>query len=153
MFTILQSDGVLSASDVKGVAADVIGQLPAIEGSHLDSGDIWPVVILAAVNQMSIRETCDETDDTPYDDAVMDWMHTLDRSWLEFAANLLFVHLAMTILDRSGSRVISIDFVDNSYHGTHAEDDGDVSGEYAQSWRQVPSQEFRTTDSVHERGG
>lgn len=100
--------------------------MPGIEGSPLDSGDIWPVVTLAAANQTSVWETCDETDDTPCDDTVMDWLHTLDRGWLEFAANLLFMRLAMTILDPDRSRIVSIDFVDNPYHGTHHENDGEL---------------------------
>ena len=41
MLDLPEPDGVLSAADVKDVAADVIGQLPfqGIEGSPLDSGD------------------------------------------------------------------------------------------------------------------
>lgn len=128
MFTIPQPDGVLSAADVKEVAAFIIGQLPlsGIEGTRLDSDDIWPVVVLAAVNQTPVRETCDKTDDTPCDDTVMDWLHTLDREWLEFAANLLFMRLAMTILDPDRSRIVSFNFVDNPYHGTYAHDEGEL---------------------------
>jgi hypothetical protein len=37
----------------------------------------------------------------------------LDRDWLEFVANLLLGRLALTILDRSGSRIVFIDFIDN----------------------------------------
>jgi|GEM_PF-2119064 len=105
---------------------DYAASMGKIEGSPLDSDDIWAVVILAAVNQTSIWEVCDETDETPCDDVVMDWLHTLDRGWLEFTANLLFRRLAMTILDPSRSRIVSIDFVDNPYHGTHYEDDGEL---------------------------
>ena len=110
-----QPDGFLSAWDVKGVAADVIGELPlpGIEGSPLDPGDIWSVAILASVNQTSVREVCAENSEALCDDTVFDWLHTLDRGWVGFAANLLFMQLAMTILDRSGSRIVSIDFVDN----------------------------------------
>ncbi|GAB7020979.1 hypothetical protein JCM18750_38410 [Halostagnicola bangensis] len=56
MFTIPQSDGVLSESDVKDVAEDVISQLPlpGIECSPLDPGEIWAVVIFAVVNQTSV---------------------------------------------------------------------------------------------------
>jgi len=56
VFSIPQPDVVLSARDVKEVAADVIGELPlpGIEGSPLDSGDIWPVVNMASVNQTSV---------------------------------------------------------------------------------------------------
>ena len=116
-----QPDGFLSAWDVKEVAADVIGELPVpgIEGRALDPGDIWSVVTLASVNQTSVREVCAENHETPCDDTVFDWLHTIDRGWLEFAANLLFMQLAMTILDRSGSRIVSIDFVDNPYYGTY----------------------------------
>jgi hypothetical protein len=87
-----EPDGVLSAGDVKEVAADVIGQLPmeGIEGSPLDSGDIWPVVTMASVNQSSVWKVTSQTDDTPCDDTVMDWLHTLQRDQLEMAASLLF---------------------------------------------------------------
>jgi len=56
MLNLPEPDGVLSAADVKEVAADVIGQLPlrGIEGSPLDSDDIWPVVTMASVNQSSV---------------------------------------------------------------------------------------------------
>jgi len=123
-----EPDGVLSAADVKDVAADVIGQLPlrGIEGSPLDSGDIWPVVTMASVNQSSVWEVTSQTDDTPCDDTVMDWLHTLQREKLEMAANILFRHLALTILDPDRSRIVSVDFVDNPYHGDPAEEDGEL---------------------------
>jgi len=91
-------DGVLSAADVKDVVADVIGQLPlqGIEGRALDSGDIWPVVTMASVNQSSVWEVTSQTDDTPCDETVMDWLHTLQCEKLEMAANILFRHLALT---------------------------------------------------------
>ena len=52
MFNISEPDDHLSASDVKDLAADLIGQLPlpGVEGSPLDPGDIWIVVILACAN-------------------------------------------------------------------------------------------------------
>jgi hypothetical protein len=61
-------------SDVKEVAFDLTGELPlpGIEGSPLDSGDIWPAVVLAAVNQTSVWDTCNDSDATPCDDTVMD---------------------------------------------------------------------------------
>jgi len=123
-----EPDGVLSAADVKDVAADMIGQLPlrGIEGSPLDSGDIWPVVTMASVNQSSVWEVTSQTDDTPCDDTVMDWLHTLQRDQLEMATSLLFRHLAMTILDPDRSRIVSIDFVDNPYHGDPDEDSGEL---------------------------
>ena len=58
MLELPQLDGFLSAWDVKGVAVDVIRELPlpGIEGSPLDPGGIWSVVILASANQTSVRE-------------------------------------------------------------------------------------------------
>jgi len=128
VFTIPQPDGVLSTAEVKEAADGVIGELPlpGIEGSPLDSDDIWPVVIMASVNQSSVWEVTSQTDDTPCDDTVMDWLHTLQRERLEMAANLLFRHLALTILDPDRSRIVSIDFVDNPYHGDPDEDSGEL---------------------------
>jgi len=123
-----EPDGVLSTADVKEVAADVIGQLPlrGIEGSPLDSDDIWPVVTMASVNQSSVWEVTSQTDDTPCDDTVLDWLHTLERDHLEMAANILFRHLTLTVLDPDRSRIVSIDFVDNPYHGHPDEDGGEL---------------------------
>ena len=128
MLELPEPDGVLSAADVKEVAADVIGQLPmeGIEGSPFDSGDIWPVVTMASVNQSSVWEVTSQTDDTPCDDTVMEWLHTLQRHQLEMAAHLLLRHLALTILDPDRSRIVSIDFVDNPYHGSPDEDSGEL---------------------------
>jgi len=128
VFSIPQPDGVLSDSDVKDLAEDVICRLPlpGIEGSPLDPGDIWAVVILAAVNQTSIWETCKDNDNAACDDTVMDWLHTLNREWLERVANRLLWELAMTILDPDRSRIVSIDFVDNPYHGTYADEEGEL---------------------------
>ena len=36
------------------------------------------------------------------------------------------MQLAMTILDRSGSRIVSIDFVDNPYHGTYNDEKSEL---------------------------
>ncbi len=128
VFSVPQPDGVLSDSDVKDLAEDVICQLPlpGIEGSPLDPGDIWAVVILAAVNQTSIWETCKDNDNAVCDDTVMDWLHTLNREWLEQVANRLLREVAMTILDPNRSRIVSIDFVDNPYHGTYADEEGEL---------------------------
>jgi len=128
MFTIPEPDGYLSASEVKDVAAKTIASipLPGIEGSPLDSGNIWLIVILASVNQTSIWDVCTNHNDAPCDDTVLAWLHTLDRDSLETASNLLFRHLALTILDPDRSRIVSIDFVDNPFHGSPAEDDGEL---------------------------
>jgi hypothetical protein len=120
-FEIPEPDGYLSASDLKDVAADVIGllPLPGVEGySPLDPGDIWLVVILAYVDQTSIWETCKDTDGIPCDDTTLTWLHTLNRHWLEVVANLLLARLAMTILDPERSRIVSIDFIDSPITAT-----------------------------------
>ncbi len=124
MFTIPQPDGILSDSDVKDLAKDLICQfpLPGVEGSSLDPGKIWAVVILAAVNQTSIWETCKGNDYTLCDDTVMDWFHTLNREWLERIANRLLTQLAMRILDPNWLRIVSINFVDNPHHGKYADE-------------------------------
>jgi hypothetical protein len=123
-----EPDGVLSAVDAKYVAIDVIGQLPlrGIEGSSPDSGDIWPVVTMASVNHSSVWEVTSQTDDTPCDDTVMDWLHTFQREKLEMAAKILFRHLTLTILNPDRSRTVSIDLVGNPYHGDPVEKDGEL---------------------------
>ena len=128
MFTLPEPDGCLSASDVKDLAEEVISPLPlpGVEGSPLDPGDIWLVVILACVNETSIWETCKDTDGTPCDDTVFTWLHTLNRQWLEFVANHLLGRLAMTVLDPERSRTVSIDFIDNPYHGDHHVEEGEL---------------------------
>ena len=95
MFTIPDPDGYLSASDVKDIAAELISclPLPGVEGSPLNPGDIWLIVILACVNQNSIWDTCNDTDGTPCDDTILTWLHTLDRHWLEVVVNLLLEQL------------------------------------------------------------
>jgi hypothetical protein len=125
VFTTPGPDKYLSASDVKDVAEEVIAPLPlpGVEGSPLDPGDIWLVVILACVNQNSIWDTCNDTNGTPSDDTVLTWLHTIDRGWLEFIANLLLGRLTMTIPDPDRSRIVSIDFIDNPYHGEHYADE------------------------------
>jgi len=128
VFNLPDPDGHLSASEVKDLAEEVISPLPlpGVEGSPLDPGDIWPVVILACVNETSIWETCKDTDGTPCDDTTLTWLHTLNREWLEVVANLLLRRLAMTILDAERSRIVSIDFIDNPYHGDHYTDEGEL---------------------------
>jgi hypothetical protein len=90
VFKTLQPDGYFSASNVKDVAESVIGQLPlpGIESSPLNPGEIWALVIFAAVKQTSVWDSCTEMEQAPCDDTVMEWLHTLNRGWLEFAAVL-----------------------------------------------------------------
>lgn len=123
-----EPDDVLTDSDIKELAEDVIGELPlpGIEGSPLDSDDIWSVVTLASVNQTSIWEVCNNNNSTPCDDTVLEWLHTINRDALELSSNLLFMQLATTILDPERSRIVSIDFVDNPYHGSHHQQQGEL---------------------------
>jgi len=95
MFNLPDPDGYLSASEVEDVAEEVIAplSLPGVEGILLDPGDIWLVVILACVNQTSIWENCNDSNGTGCDYIVFAWLHTLDREWLEFVANLLLGRL------------------------------------------------------------
>jgi len=97
-----------------------------IRGLALDSGETWAVVTLTAVNQTSVWETCKDNDNAPCDDTVMDWLHTLNREWIERIANGLLKEIAMTILDRSGSRIVSIDSVNNPYHRTDSDESGEL---------------------------
>jgi len=120
MLTLHKTDPieVLSAADVTDVAADVIGQLPlrGIKGQALASDDILPVATLTSVNQSSVWKVAFQTNDVPCDHTVIDWLHTLQREKFEMAENILFLHLVLTILYRSGSRIVSVDFVDNPYY-------------------------------------
>ena len=128
MFSIHQPDSRLTAADAKELAQDQIDDLPlpGIEGSSLDPGDIWPVVTRAAVGQTSVWEICTQTDDTPCDDAVRDWLHTIDQDDLEDTANELLAEQATEVLDLDRSRTILLDFVDNPYHGTYDDDAGEL---------------------------
>jgi hypothetical protein len=64
------------------------------------------------VNKTSIWETCDEHDETPCDDTVL----------------ACFTHLIVggSKLVLTSSLVVSIDFIDNPYHGDHYDDEGEI---------------------------
>lgn len=128
MFDPTQPDDRLSATDAKELAHDQISDLPlpGIEGSPLDPGDIWPVVARAAVGQTSVWEICSQTDETPCDDAVREWLHTVDQDDIEAAANELLADQATEVLDLSRSRTVLLDFVDNPYHGTFDDEEGEL---------------------------
>ena len=128
MFDPTQPDDRLSAADAKELAHDQISDLPlpGIEGSPLDPGDIWPVVARAAVGQTSVWEICSQTDETPCDDAVREWLHTVDQDDIEAAANELLADQATEVLDLSRSRTVLLDFVDNPYHGTFDDEEGEL---------------------------
>ncbi len=128
MLTVPQPDSCLSATGVKELAEDLVEQLPlpGIEGLPLNPGEIWAVVTLAAVNQTSVWGTYKENDKITCDNTVMDWLHTLNREWVERIANDLLKEMAMTILDPDRLRIVSIDFVDNPYHGMCADESGEI---------------------------
>jgi hypothetical protein len=56
VFELPDSDGYLSASEVKDIAEKAFSSLPllGVKRSPLDPGDIWLVVIFACVNETSI---------------------------------------------------------------------------------------------------
>ena len=70
--------------------------MPDIEGSLLDPGDIWLVVILACVNETSIWDTYKDTDGTLCDETTLTWLHTLAR------VGLIFIIADVHIIDASG---------------------------------------------------
>jgi len=54
------------------------------------------------------------------------WLDTLNRQCIEVVVNLLLARLAMTIFDPDRSRTVSIDFIDNPYHGEHHAEKGEL---------------------------
>ncbi|WP_458191230.1 ISH3 family transposase, partial [Haladaptatus sp. NG-WS-4] len=89
----------------------------------LDSGDIMEVVLRAAVGTTSVNGVTTNTDETPNREPVMDWLHTLDKEPMLDAVNDILATLAMAVLDRSRSRTVCLDFMDNPFHGHPADED------------------------------
>lgn len=112
-------DEFITNSQLKTLALEVLElvPMPGIEGSPLDSGDIMEVVLRAAVGTTSVNGVTTNTEDTPNREPVMDWLHTLDKESMLDAVNDILATLAMSVLDRSRSRTICIDFMDNPFHG------------------------------------
>ena len=56
-------DEFITNSQLKTLALEVLDlvPMPGIEGSPLDSGDIWPVVTMASVNQTSVWGVTSQT--------------------------------------------------------------------------------------------
>ena len=100
--------------------------MPGIEGSPLDSGDIMEVVLRAAVGTTSVNGVTTHTDETPNREPVMDWLHTLDKESVLEAVNDILATLAMSVLDRGGSRTICVDFMSNPYHGEPENDEDEL---------------------------
>ena len=81
------------------------------------------VVLRAAVDTTSVNGVTTNTEDTPNRETVMDWLHTLEKEPMLDAVNELLALVAMTVLDRAGSRTICIDFMDNPFHGNPDDED------------------------------
>ncbi|MFC5136599.1 ISH3 family transposase, partial [Halorubrum glutamatedens] len=118
-------DEFITNSQLKTLALEVLEliPMPGIEGSPLDSGDIMEVVLRAAVGTTSVNGVTTNTDETPNREPVMDWLHTLDKEPMLDAVNDILATLAMSVLDRSRSRTVCIDFMDNPFHGHPADED------------------------------
>ena len=112
-------DEFITDSQLKTLSLGLLAliPMPGIEGSPLDSGDIMEVVLRAAVGTTSVNGVKTHTDDTPNREPVMDWLHTLDKESMLEAVNDILATLAMSVLDRGGSRTICVDFMNNPYHG------------------------------------
>ena len=118
-------DEFITNSQLKTLALEVLEliPMPGIEGSPLDSGDIMEVVLRAAVGTTSVNGVTTNTDETPNREPVMDWLHTLDKEPMLDAVNDILATMAMAVLDRSRSRTVCIDFMDNPFHGHPADED------------------------------
>jgi len=115
----------LSNAQLKSLALELLNLVPmeGIEGSGLDSGAIMQVVLRAAVGTTSVNGVTTNTADTPDRKTVMDWLHTLEKGPMLDAINDILALVAMTVLDRSRSRTICLDFMDNPFHGFPDDED------------------------------
>lgn len=100
---------------MKDVAEKVITALllPGVEGSPRDSSNSWLVVSTACANQDSIWKACN----APAEHRVttLCCRGCIRYQYRRFVVNPLLGRLAMTTLDRSGSGIVSVNFIDNSY--------------------------------------
>jgi hypothetical protein len=112
-------DEFISNGQLKSLSMELLELIPmeGIEGSPLDSDEIMEVVLRAAVGTTSVNGVTENAEDTPNRKTVMDWLHTLEKESMLEAVNDVLALVAMTVLDRSGSRTICIDFMDNPFHG------------------------------------
>ena len=117
-------DEFLSNAQLKSLALELLELIPleGIEGSPLDPEEIMEVVLRAAVGTTSVNGVTTNTTDTPNRKTVMEWLHTLEKDTMLDAVNDILAMVAMTVLDRDGSRTVCIDFMDNPFHG-HPEDE------------------------------
>ncbi len=115
----------ISNSQLKSLGMEQLELIPmeGIEGSPLDPEDIMEVVLRAAVGTTSVNAVTENTSDTPDRKAVMDWLHTLEKDAMLDAVNDILAMVAMSVLDRGGSRTICLDFMDNPFHGNPEDED------------------------------
>ena len=118
-------DEFLSNAQLKSLALEMLELVPmdGIEGSGLDPEEIMEVVLRAAVGTTSVNAVTTKTSDTPNRKTVMDWLHTLEKPVMLDAVNDILALVAMTVLDRGGSRTVCIDFMDNPFHGYPEDED------------------------------
>ncbi|HZD43873.1 MAG TPA: ISH3 family transposase, partial [Methanomicrobiales archaeon] len=118
-------DEFITNGQLKSLSLELLALIPmtGIEGSPLDSGDIMEVVLRAAVGTTSVNGVTENTRETPNREPVMDWLHTLEKDTMLDAVNDILALVAMTVLDRSGSRTVCIDFMDNPFHGYPEDED------------------------------
>ena len=118
-------DEFLSNDQLKSLSIELLELIPmeGIEGSPLDSEQIMEVVLRAAVDTTSVNGVTTNTEDTPNREPVMDWLHTLEKEQMLDAVNDVLALVAMTVLDRGGSRTICLDFMDNPFHGYPDDED------------------------------
>jgi hypothetical protein len=111
----------ITASDLKSLALDRLAEIPmeGVEGRPLDADPIRKLILRAVVGRTSVWHVCAQTEDTPKDDTVRDWLRTIDPTELEDAVNDQLARDTTTILDLARSRIVCIHFVDNPYHGSH----------------------------------
>jgi hypothetical protein len=122
--TLTDPDEYISNNQLKSLSMELLELIPmeGIEGSGLDSEEIMEVVLRAAVDTTSVNGVTTNTEDTPNREPVMDWLHTLEKEPMLDAVNDILALVAMTVLDRGGSRTICLDFMDNPFHG-HPDDE------------------------------
>jgi hypothetical protein len=118
-------DEFLSNAQLKSLALEILELIPieGIEGSGLDPEEIMEVVLRAAVGTTSVNGVTTKTSDTPNHKTVMDWLHTIEKPAMLDAVNDILALVAMTVLDRGGSRTVCIDFIDNPFHGYPEDED------------------------------
>ncbi len=97
--------------------------MEGIEGLPLDSEQIMVVVLRAAVDTTSVNGVTTNTEDTPNRDPVIDWLHIRQKEPMLDAVNNVLALMAMTVLDRGGSRTICLEFLDNPFYGYPDDDE------------------------------